>query len=1077
MAQILGIVGIVGYLSYRSGQQAVEDLAHQLMEEAGDHISHDLDIYLQTAHRINQSNIAALESGAISLDNLDQLHRYLIMQHRQLPEFTTQLLGTPQGDFRTIHWVSPAEVEAGLTQLQPTDLPFEAGHSDANDSSQLELHTVDLEGNLVRYLNTIENIDVRARPWYRRAVETGTPGWKEPFQIGASNLLAINAYAPFYDASQQIEGVFSVNLSLERLNDFLKMLSVSKNGQVFIMERNGLLIADSIEFPVYILSEVESDSTQSELSATQPGQIEFRRLSALESSDSVMKAAAQQLEKTFSSLDAIQSAQEIQINIDDEARSEGLRQRHFLSVIPYQDDHGLDWLIVTVVPESDFMAQIHANVQRNVLLCVAALVGAIALAIWISRKVSNPVLALNQAMQEFADNTSHSSVHPTQIQEIESLRQAFHQMASHLNDSFRALKTSEQKFSTFVKNLPMGVSVHNALGQVMFINQQGVDILPLGTTPTLPEQLSEVYQLYIAGTNQLYPTDQLPAIRGIRGEKGHTNDIEVEVNGRRVPIEVYTTPIFDETGQVIYAINAFQDISERRQLEAERERAQEILTHYNRTLESDVAQKTEALRHSEALLNEAQRIARMGSWSWNLESDERWWSPQMYEMVGLDPDEYTVPPDIEIANQNIHPEDRERVNQTTKDAIEQGISYEIEFRILRPDGSITHAFSKGLVERNAEGQIIRFWGINQDISDRKQAEFALQQTTQQLQAFLDNAPAMIFLFNAEGQYLRVNLAFEDMLGIPESQIVGRSFADFWPESVVKTMKSRIQILIETGQPLEVEDEIDLNGDRRTFQSILFPVVTLDEIPATFWAIAIDITERKAVEQMKDEFISVVSHELRTPLTTIHGSLGLLAAGIYDSSPTKAKRMLDIAAIDCERLVRLVNEVLTLERLESNRLQMEKSICDVTDLIQQAVDGMQAIAEQASITLVTETISAQIWANPDAILQTLTNLLSNAIKFSPAQSTVSVAADIQTDIVKFRVSDRGRGIPPDKLKTIFERFQQVDASDSRQKGGTGLGLAICQSFITQHGGKIWAESTVGEGSTFYFTVAIADTDAP
>ncbi|MGJ3249213.1 MAG: PAS domain-containing sensor histidine kinase [Elainellaceae cyanobacterium] len=367
--------------------------------------------------------------------------------------------------------------------------------------------------------------------------------------------------------------------------------------------------------------------------------------------------------------------------------------------------------------------------------------------------------------------------------------------------------------------------------------------------------------------------------------------------------------------------------------------------------------------------------------------------------------------------------------------------------------------------------------IIRDITDRKHAELALQHITQQLQAFLDNAPAIISLFDTDGQYLRVNPAFEDVLGVTESQIVGRSFADFLPESVVTAMKSRIQTLIETRQPLDVEDELIVNGDRRIFQSILFPVVTLGETPTTFWAIAIDITDRKAVEQMKDEFISIVSHELRTPLTSIHGSLGLLAAGIYDNNPAKAKHMLDIAATDCDRLVRLVNEILTLERLESNHLQMEKSVCDTADLIQQAVNGMQAIAEKASITLATEPISAQIWANPDAILQTLTNLLSNAIKFSPAQSTVSVAAEIETNMVKFRVSDRGRGIPPDKLTTIFERFQQVDASDSRQQGGTGLGLAICQSFITQHGGKIWAESTVGEGSTFFFTVPIAKTDAP
>ncbi|HHP7244025.1 MAG TPA: sensor histidine kinase, partial [Elainellaceae cyanobacterium] len=129
--------------------------------------------------------------------------------------------------------------------------------------------------------------------------------------------------------------------------------------------------------------------------------------------------------------------------------------------------------------------------------------------------------------------------------------------------------------------------------------------------------------------------------------------------------------------------------------------------------------------------------------------------------------------------------------------------------------------------------------------------------------------------------------------------------------------------------------------------------------------------------------------------------------------------------------------------------------------------------EASIVIEVDPISAHIWADPDAIVQILTNLLSNAIKFSPPHSTVTISATVQPEVVKFCVADFGRGIPADKLTHIFDRFQQVDASDSRQRGGTGLGLAICKSILDQQGGEIWAESRLGQGSRFFFTVPVAN----
>ena len=237
----------------------------------------------------------------------------------------------------------------------------------------------------------------------------------------------------------------------------------------------------------------------------------------------------------------------------------------------------------------------------------------------------------------------------------------------------------------------------------------------------------------------------------------------------------------------------------------------------------------------------------------------------------------------------------------------------------------------------------------------------------------------------------------------------------------------------------------------------------------------DITQKHDVDRLKSQFVSTVSHELRTPLTSMRGSLGLLASGLVGNVSPKAQRMLEIAVSNTDRLVRLINDILDIERLESGALVPALRPIDVTDLMQQAMEVMKPMADKAGVALLCAPFPGTIRADQDRMMQTLTNLLSNAIKFSLPATTITLSADRAGSMLRFRVADQGRGIPADKLERVFERFQQVDASDSRDKGGTGLGLSICRSIVQQHGGKIWVESVLGHGSTFYFTVPLAEAE--
>jgi PAS domain S-box-containing protein len=227
----------------------------------------------------------------------------------------------------------------------------------------------------------------------------------------------------------------------------------------------------------------------------------------------------------------------------------------------------------------------------------------------------------------------------------------------------------------------------------------------------------------------------------------------------------------------------------------------------------------------------------------------------------------------------------------------------------------------------------------------------------------------------------------------------------------------------------------------------------------------DISQRYALDRLKDEFVSTVSHELRTPLTSIRGALGLLSSGMLGKVNDKAANLLRIALNNSDRLVHLINDILDLERIQSGKEPLTFRPVKLDEIVRQAIDGMLPMAEAAGVQLIHDTTQVEIAADPDHLLQVLTNLLSNAVKFSPPNSTVSVMLHPGVEGVTLSVIDHGRGVPADKLEAIFGRFQQVDASDSRQKGGSGLGLAICRTIVLQHAGHIWAERNPVRGSTF------------
>ncbi|MBN3942460.1 MAG: ATP-binding protein [Nostoc sp.] len=447
--------------------------------------------------------------------------------------------------------------------------------------------------------------------------------------------------------------------------------------------------------------------------------------------------------------------------------------------------------------------------------------------------------------------------------------------------------------------------------------------------------------------------------------------------------------------------------------------------------------------------------------------------------------QYELYQQVHALNANLQQDIEERKQAEKKIS---ALNAELEERVQERTAELQRANQRLLREMSKRERALRA---------RQQTQASLERLSRQSELILNSAGEGIYGLNSQGKITFVNPAAARMLlsGVKElknqfmHEIVNHSKPDgtpyCWEENPIRTT-------LETGAVQHISDDIFYcyDGSKFPIEYVSTPIREQGDIVGAV-VIFKDITERQIVEQMKDEFVSVVSHELRTPLTSIRSALGLLARGSLNEQPEKSQRMLEIAFDNTNRLVRLINDILDIERINSGKATMYKQTCNTADLMSQAVDEMRAMAEKAEIKLELTTLSVQLWADSDRIIQTLTNLLSNAIKFSSPGFTVSLSAQVETrkeintdtkgissssdpchSNILFQVKDQGRGIPEDKLETIFDRFQQVDASNSRHQGGTGLGLAICRSIIQQHGGQIWAESTLGEGSTFYFTLPIS-----
>ncbi len=364
----------------------------------------------------------------------------------------------------------------------------------------------------------------------------------------------------------------------------------------------------------------------------------------------------------------------------------------------------------------------------------------------------------------------------------------------------------------------------------------------------------------------------------------------------------------------------------------------------------------------------------------------------------------------------------------------------------------------------------KFAGIARDVSDRRAAEQALRESEARFRDLFESASDLIQTADANGRIVMANRAWRATLGYSLDRATGLHVRELLVPEALEQALPAFERDPDDFETKRIRTELQAIDGRRVVVDGTTWCRRHDEKIVGTWTIFRDVTREVELERIKQEFVSVVSHELRTPLTSIRGSLGLLNSGFIGKLPPTVAKLIDVATKNTERLIRLVNDILDLDKLEAGKLELKVERIDVARLVRAVGESIDAVARLRGVDIAQDIEpTLQVAGDLDRLEQVLTNLLANAIKFSPANSVVKVEASALGDMVKVSVIDQGPGIAPSDAPKLFLRFQQLEPADRRAHEGTGLGLAISKAIVEAHHGRIGVESSLGQGSTFWFTV--------
>jgi PAS domain S-box-containing protein len=468
-------------------------------------------------------------------------------------------------------------------------------------------------------------------------------------------------------------------------------------------------------------------------------------------------------------------------------------------------------------------------------------------------------------------------------------------------------------------------------------------------------------------------------------------------------------------------------------------------------------------------LNDALEGSQLAVFDWDMRSDGVRMSPTWPVMLGGEAREMRCSRDELFGL--VHPDDVKRVKTAVADTLTGRASrYDVIHRVRRNDGTYVWVHSRGKVTaRDAAGRALRFAGTNADITARVTAEQLLKERELQLRQLIDTMPAAIVVFGTDERVLFQNRAYLELTGLTAEAISGKRMREVAGDKLYAVIQPHVRAALD-GRTVRFEQQMtDPTGRTVDLDVVYMPLRDAQGRVTAAMTVRFDITRLKDLDRMKDGFVAVASHELRTPLTSMRGSLGLLQGGVAGELSAEAQGLVTIAMQNCERLVRLVGDLLDIEKITTGHGAFRIALLDWPAVLRQAIESSRGFVESYGVAFELERPDElRVRGDEDRLIQVLSNLLFNAAKFSPRGSVVTVSAKPLADTwVRTSVRDHGPGIPEHFRERIFQRFAQAHMGEDRPAEGSGLGLAISREIIERLGGRIGFDAAQGGGTVFWF----------
>ena len=638
-------------------------------------------------------------------------------------------------------------------------------------------------------------------------------------------------------------------------------------------------------------------------------------------------------------------------------------------------------------------------------------------------------------------------------EELAVINEELLQTQNMLSRTLDTLSESEQRFRNLVRDASVGIVL--LLGHEMRVGIVNAAYARLLKRTAAELEGKLLFEMVPPEAENYFR----PLIEGVRttGEPVYLYDAPylVYTNGEAVSgyLDVIYQPFREGDGIITGVIAFCQDVTA--QVEAKQR----------------LQQANEELTEKESRLKMAIAATNLGTWEYNLDNNDLYWSPECRAIYGIGPDEQ---PTMELFSEHIHPEDREFVEKEIARCIANGSKgrYDIIYRICRFDDNATRWIKvQGLIYGGGETPQ-RFIGTVLDISDRRQAE----EQSAKLAAIITSSDDAIISKTLDSVITSWNAAAHQMFGYSADEMIGQTVHKLIPADR-QDEENKIIERLRKGERVEHFETQRVTRDGRLIDVSLTISPIKDSEGRIIGAskIARDVTERKLDENRKNDFIGMVSHELKTPLTSLNAIIQVVSAKLKQNDDPFLTGAMERANTQVKKMTTMINGFLNVSRLESGKIIIERQRFDLYELIEEIVDETN-LTVTTHQTILDQCDPIEIEADRDKIASVITNLINNAIKYSPNGKTVNVQCEKQQERVVVSVHDEGVGIQPNDLPHVFDRYFRSENKQTRHISGFGIGLYLSAEIIHRHNGDIWAESATGKGSTFYFSLPL-NVDAP